>query len=237
MSKGNLAENEEMCSITMILQLLKALEYLHEYNIVNRDVKPENILVDAPSNLKLSDFGLVKQESHFGTIFGTPHYLAPEIAKQKKSYGPKVDVWSLGVVVFERAYDFPSRSDEGDRDCCETIIPAVIDLDDDKLAILLKKMLSSEPEQSLSATQGRMEAERLDLEAIERPFSCDGNVTPTPGMTGADRNTEGNTMPTKAFSSSILGRIEKHKHNRWHESKSPEKRSSTIKILQSVATK
>lgn len=85
--------------------LIETVAHLHEVGIIHRDLKPENILMVKESDdtvCKLSDFGFAIQESHSSTIdecSGTPQFIAPEII-QGRLYGPKVDVWSLGVVLY-----------------------------------------------------------------------------------------------------------------------------------------
>jgi serine/threonine protein kinase len=85
-------------------EVVLALEYLHEEGIVYRDLKPENILVDNEGHLKLTDFGLSKDdidvEGRTASLCGTTEYLAPEIIKDK-NYGYSVDWYSLGIVLYE----------------------------------------------------------------------------------------------------------------------------------------
>ncbi|KAI1097650.1 Pkinase-domain-containing protein [Jackrogersella minutella] len=102
----------------LFIQLFQGIKYLHDRNIVHRDVKPENILlVDKDLHVKLADFGLAKiigEESFTTTLCGTPSYVAPEILAEVKNrkYTKAVDIWSLGVVLYICLCGFPPFSDE-----------------------------------------------------------------------------------------------------------------------------
>ncbi|GMT02269.1 hypothetical protein PENTCL1PPCAC_24443 [Pristionchus entomophagus] len=94
-------------------QILLGLEYMHSLNIVHRDLKTQNILLNRKRTLiKLSDFGVSKQlntRSVASTLIGTPNYLSPEMV-EGRSYNMKSDIWALGCVLYElfmlrRAFD------------------------------------------------------------------------------------------------------------------------------------
>lgn len=83
-------------------QLLLALEYLHYLNMIHRDVKLENVVMNGDGYVKLTDFGFCKviRDRRTYTFCGTPEYTAPEIILYK-GYGKSVDWWSFGVFIFE----------------------------------------------------------------------------------------------------------------------------------------
>jgi len=95
----------------MMCSLASALEYLHDLNVVHRDVKPENLLVyetgDGRKKLKLTDFGLATEaKDSLFTVCGTPTYVAPEILAET-GYGLKVDIWAAGVIMYIMLCGFP----------------------------------------------------------------------------------------------------------------------------------
>lgn len=89
---------------TIAKQLVGALNYLHSNRIIHRDMKPQNILIAADGTVKLCDFGFARAMSQdtfvLTSIKGTPLYMAPELV-QEKPYTPAVDIWSMGVILFE----------------------------------------------------------------------------------------------------------------------------------------
>jgi calcium/calmodulin-dependent protein kinase I len=108
----------EVEAVSVLKQILEAVQYLHSCGVVHRDIKPENLLyktrsADAP--IMLADFGLAKvlaegQEMH--TMCGTPGYVAPEILSGKAGYTSACDIWSIGVVAYILLCGFPPFYDE-----------------------------------------------------------------------------------------------------------------------------
>ncbi|PIA19207.1 kinase-like protein [Coemansia reversa NRRL 1564] len=93
-------------------EVLLALEYMHARNIIWRDTKPENILLDSRGHVKLTDMGFAKKVlDRTWTLCGTPDYLAPEVI-QAKGYGRSVDWWALGILIFEMIAGYPPFYDE-----------------------------------------------------------------------------------------------------------------------------
>ncbi|KAK2580417.1 hypothetical protein KPH14_006167 [Odynerus spinipes] len=84
-------------------QIVLAVRYLHQQRVVHRDLKAENLLLDADNNIKLADFGFSNEYTPgvpLNTWCGSPPYAAPEIFEGKHYDGPRADVWSLGVVLY-----------------------------------------------------------------------------------------------------------------------------------------
>jgi tetratricopeptide (TPR) repeat protein/predicted Ser/Thr protein kinase len=83
----------------------RAVAHAHAQGVVHRDLKPENVMIEPDGRVVLTDFGLARIEggedlTRTGTVFGTPHYMAPEQV-QGSDCGPAADVWALGVLLYE----------------------------------------------------------------------------------------------------------------------------------------
>ncbi|XP_069597447.1 protein kinase C delta type-like isoform X2 [Ranitomeya imitator] len=87
-------------------EIVCGLQFLHGHNIVHRDIKPDNIMLDADGHIRIIDLGLaqdgVTSSNNISGVTGTFHFMAPEVLR-KRGYGTAVDWWSLGIVVSEMA--------------------------------------------------------------------------------------------------------------------------------------
>ena len=107
-------------------QIIFALEYLHSRNIIYRNLKPENILINKNGYIKLSDFELVKNlDDRTYTLCGTPGYMAPEIILNK-GYGLGVDWWALGILLYEMICGVDPFADESPMKIYENILEGKI---------------------------------------------------------------------------------------------------------------
>jgi len=133
-------------------QLVGAVCYVHQQSCVHRDLKLENILLDKHENVKLCDFGFTREyegkANYLQTFCGTICYSAPEMLKGEKYAGEKVDVWSLGVILYALLcgeLPFDDDDDGVTRSKIMTQEPPYPDTIPEEALSLLKRLLSKRP--------------------------------------------------------------------------------------------
>jgi len=141
------------------------LQYLHEHDIVYRDLKLDNLLLDTEGYVKIADFGLCKEGMRWGdrtkTFCGTPEFLAPEVLTDE-SYTRSVDWWGLGVLIFEMLVGespFPGDDEEEVFDNIvheEVRYPRFLSIE---AVAIMRKLLRKQPDRRL----GSSERDALDV--------------------------------------------------------------------------
>lgn len=114
---------EEKQAAHYISQLIEALKWCHERNVIHRDIKPENILLAANDDIKIADFGwcVHAPSSKRATMCGTLDYLPPEMIMQRP-YDYTVDLWCVGVLTYEFLVGKPPFETKKDQDTYKNIV-------------------------------------------------------------------------------------------------------------------
>ena len=114
---------DQRTTAQFLRETISAVKYLHDHNVIHRDIKPENILLDQNYRVKLSDFGwanFCNKDETRTTFCGTPEYLSPEMVK-KLPHDYRVDIWSLGVLLFECLAGYPPFTGKTEEDLFKNI--------------------------------------------------------------------------------------------------------------------
>ncbi|XP_057956657.1 calcium-dependent protein kinase 2-like [Malania oleifera] len=160
-AKGHYSERAAASLLRTIVQIVHTC---HSMGVVHRDLKPENFLLlnkDENSPLKATDFGLsvfFKQGEVFRDIVGSAYYIAPEVLKRR--YGPEVDIWSVGVMLYILLSGVPPFWAESEHGIFNAILRGHVDFTSDPWPSissgakdLVRKMLTSDPKQRVTAYQ------------------------------------------------------------------------------------
>lgn len=137
-------------------QIYMAMEYLHSKDILYRDLKPENVLIDSEGYIRITDFGLAKTgvtENNAKTICGTPEYFPPEIL-MKKPYGKPMDWWTFGAVIFEMVSGLPPFYSKDKKTSFEKIVYSKLEFPNyfsKELQSLLNGLFIKDPAKRLGA--------------------------------------------------------------------------------------
>ncbi|KAK4412968.1 Calcium-dependent protein kinase [Sesamum alatum] len=154
----------ERAAAAVIRTIVEVIQNCHKHGVMHRDLKPENFLFvnkKETAPLKAIDFGLsvfFKPGERFNEIVGSPYYMAPEVLK--RNYGPEVDVWSAGVILYILLCGVPPFWAETEQGVAQAIIRSVVDFKrdpwpkvSDRAKDLVKKMLNPDPKQRLTAQE------------------------------------------------------------------------------------
>ncbi|KAI3450044.1 hypothetical protein Pfo_006709 [Paulownia fortunei] len=160
-AKGHYTERAAASLLRTIVQIVHTC---HSMGVIHRDLKPENFLLlnkDENSPLKATDFGLsvfYKEGEVFKDIVGSAYYIAPEVLKRR--YGPEVDIWSVGVMLYILLCGVPPFWAESENGIFNAILRGHVDFSTDPWPSisngakdLVRKMLNSDPKQRLTAFQ------------------------------------------------------------------------------------
>ncbi|KAG0492702.1 hypothetical protein HPP92_006100 [Vanilla planifolia] len=154
----------ERAAAAVTKTIVEVVQVCHKHGVMHRDLKPENFLfanTKETAALKAIDFGLsvtFKPGQCFTEIVGSPYYMAPEVLK--RNYGPEIDVWSAGVMLYILLCGVPPFWAETEQGVAQAIIRSVIDFKRDpwpkvseSAKDLVKKMLDPDSKRRLSAQQ------------------------------------------------------------------------------------
>ncbi|NXI45627.1 PKN2 kinase, partial [Galbula dea] len=153
------------------------LQFLHEKKIVYRDLKLDNLLLDADGFVKIADFGLCKEGIGFGdrtnTFCGTPEFLAPEVLTDV-SYTRAVDWWGLGVLIYEMLVGEAPFPGDDEEEVFDSIVNDEVRyprfLSSEALSII-RKLLRKCPERRLGA--GERDAEEIKIQTFFKGIDWD----------------------------------------------------------------
>ncbi|KAL3686284.1 hypothetical protein R1sor_008858 [Riccia sorocarpa] len=183
-ARGHYSEREAAAVIRTIVEVVQVC---HKHRVMHRDLKPENFLFankDSNSALKAIDFGLscfFSPGEKFSEIVGSPYYMAPEVLK--RNYGPEVDVWSAGVILYILLCGVPPFWAETEQGVALAILRGALDFTrdpwpkvSDNAKHLVRHMLDADPKSRYTAQQ-----------VLDHPWLHDAKRTPNTALGDAVR--------------------------------------------------
>ncbi|CAN6470403.1 unnamed protein product [Victoria cruziana] len=154
----------ERAAAAVAKTIVEVVQLCHKHGVIHRDLKPENFLFankKENSPLKAIDFGLsifFKPGERFSEIVGSPYYMAPEVLK--RNYGPEIDIWSAGVILYILLCGVPPFWAESEQGVAQAILRGLIDFKrepwpsiSDNAKNLVRQMLEPDPQRRLTAKQ------------------------------------------------------------------------------------
>lgn len=143
--------------------VIEGFDHLHSMNMVYRDLKPENLVLNSAGYVQITDFGFCKQvEAKTFTLCGTPDYLSPEII-MGRGHGLGVDYWTLGILIYEMLASMPPFYDRDATNIYRKIIrsqPSFPGYFSSAGKDIIRKLLKKRPTERLGVTAGRIESIR-----------------------------------------------------------------------------
>ena len=214
--------------VSIMTQILEALDYAHEQGVIHRDIKPANIIIMSNGRLKIADFGIAHLDSskltHLGTIMGTPGYMAPE------QYGgaaidQRADIFSAGVVLYQLLTGVKPFTGTTEtvayKSCYEPHVdPSKIapELASTRFDAVLSKALAKKPEERYRGAQelrgAIMQAYSAPVSPVVSEETIIDAATPPPAHGGAGRPSQTDsapgvsTVPPAGWDAEVLKQIE-----------------------------
>ncbi|KAJ4904067.1 Calcium-dependent protein kinase 14 [Raphanus sativus] len=218
----------ERAAASVIKTIMEVVQMCHKHGVMHRDLKPENFLFankKETAPLKAIDFGLsifFKPGEKFNEIVGSPYYMAPEVLKQ--SYGPEIDIWSAGVILYILLCGVPPFWAETDHGVAKAILKSVIDFRRDPLPKvssnakdLIKRMLHPDPKRRLTAQQ-----------VLDHPWIQDGKNAPNVSL--------GESVRARLKQFTVMNKLKKRALRVIAEHLSVEEASGIIEKFQAMDT-